>query len=622
PSLILLDIVLPGMDGFKVLNELKQEFLTRNIPVILVTSKLKESDEKIKAISIGADSFLNFPVKQEELIESIKNVLAKRNRYLRINEYKKKYADLSLMSDVEVNDNALMENLKSNYEELIQSSENLMKEVEDNEFLLNELRKSETKFKVLFNSSRDSIFLVRKKADIYIITDLNETACNYFSTSPKDAISQKVHRILNIPKNECDEIIKMLLSGSKEYVEITLNTGSNKKIDVEIFAKEIRLDKETLIFLQLHDVTEKNKNLNFLKILLRVVEESPLSIIITDLDKKIIYCNRFCTELSGYESNEMIGMHVKNLVSGTHDESFFNEVSEILSGGDIWFGEVERVKKDGNKYWEWDIITPITDKDGIIINYACIGQDITERKRLIKNLESAKLEAEKANKLKSEFLAMISHEIRTPVNVLINYANLLVEDLLDNPNELVVFSREGIQNAGKRLIKTIDLLLNYSMLETGNFELLKKECNIEDIFDEATKEYVKLFKEKNIHFDIQILNEEKKLECDKYVLVQILINLLDNAYKFTNEGKVNLKYYSNAYGKKIISVEDTGIGITKEELENIFTPFYQEDKGYSRQFEGLGLGLSVVKRYCDLMNYKIKIDSQKNVGTKVIIILQ
>ncbi len=624
PDIILLDLIMPGMDGFKVLNLLKSDTRTRNIPVVIVTSQLKDKSTKLKAISVGADSFINFPVAEDELIKQIKKVIKQNDKFLLINKYKKKLG--SIVSDkgdyVELDGEAenIFEDLKTNYSELIHLSENLMREVEKNQLLLKALKLSEEKFKILFDQSKDFIFLLKKEKEDLIIKDVNKTALIELDLKKDEILNKSLLKLYSEDSKSICNYIQNLTAGKISYVELTHKTKLGKLIEVEVTATNIVVGEEKLIYLAERDITQRNKMLQTVKKLSRVVEESPVSIIITDTDGKIEYVNKYFTELTGYEFDEVKGKNPNILKSGYHSKEFYAELWSVITGGDIWYGEFRNKKKNGEVYWESSIITPITDKDGVIINYVGLNQDITVQKQLADQLRKAKEEAERANKLKSEFLAIISHEIRTPVNVLINYSNLLIEELIDNPDELVLLSREGIQNAGKRLIRTIDLLLNFSMLETGNFELDKKENDIQEILEEIVKEFHSIAEEKKVELRIEILTKDKKVFCDRYSIIQILSNLLDNALKFTDEGVVKLKLYVNAHGKKVLCIEDSGIGINDTDLNKIFNPFWQADTGYSRQFEGLGLGLAVVKRYCDLNGFKIKVDSKKGKGSKFLII--
>lgn len=246
-----------------------------------------------------------------------------------------------------------------------------------------------------------------------------------------------------------------------------------------------------------------------------------------------------------------------------------------------------------------------------------IIHDITERKRAEEEIIKAKESAEKANQLKSEFLAQMSHEIRSPLNAVISFASLIEDEVSENIDEEFKVAFGGIRSASQRIIRTIDLILNMSELQLGTYELTIKEINLVDLFKQFHKEYDWTAKNKGLELIFESDTESALIKSDEYALMQMVINLVDNAIKYTHEGSVSLKLISNEKQNYIIEIADTGIGISEEYLQDIFTPFSQEEHGYSRRYDGTGLGMALVKKYCDIIGAKLSIESKKNVGTKV-----
>lgn len=249
-----------------------------------------------------------------------------------------------------------------------------------------------------------------------------------------------------------------------------------------------------------------------------------------------------------------------------------------------------------------------------------IGRAI-ERELTKNELISAKNEAQKADKLKTEFLAQISHEIRSPLNIILNYSSLLKEyfDDKDDPDVLEMFN--GIANSGNRIIRTIDLILNLAELQTGSYDFIPKELDLfEDILQLLIVEYKNNAKKKNIELNYSLNTKDAKVIVDEYSITQVFANLLDNAIKYTEKGEINVRIFKNDDKKLSVEIEDTGIGISEEYLPNLFKPFRQEEQGYSRKYEGNGLGLSLVKKYCELNNAEIQVKSKKGKGTKFTVI--
>jgi len=259
------------------------------------------------------------------------------------------------------------------------------------------------------------------------------------------------------------------------------------------------------------------------------------------------------------------------------------------------------------------------DKDEMQILKAAainIGRAI-EREMIRNELIAAKNDAQKADKLKTEFLAQISHEIRSPLNIIINYSTLLKEYFNEN-SDLDIFEMfNGIDSAGKRIIRTIDLILNLAELQTNSYDFAPKEFDLfEDVLQMLIIEYRNNAKKKNIELEFSLNTDNAKVFVDEYSISQVFANLLDNAIKYTEKGKISVNIYRNKKNELSVEISDTGIGISEEYLPNLFLPFRQEEQGYSRKYEGNGLGLSLVKKYCELNNADISVKSSKGNGTK------
>ncbi len=239
-------------------------------------------------------------------------------------------------------------------------------------------------------------------------------------------------------------------------------------------------------------------------------------------------------------------------------------------------------------------------------------QRLNYEDRLIEALN----EAEKSVRLKSEFLAQISHEIRTPINNILNFISLIKLQLGENLDEDLNTSFKIINRASDRLIRTIDLILNMSELQTGSYKPKKEMFDIySEILEKLYLENKYKAKELGIEFKLSRETDETYIYADKYSVEQIFINLLDNAFKFTPEGKIIITIQKEEKNLTV-HVLDTGIGISEEFLPDLFHPFRQEEQGYTRSFEGSGLGLSLVKEYCDLNEAEIVVESSKGGGTK------
>lgn len=238
------------------------------------------------------------------------------------------------------------------------------------------------------------------------------------------------------------------------------------------------------------------------------------------------------------------------------------------------------------------------------------------RKIFEEELLRAKIKAEESDKLKSNFLAQMSHEIRSPIHSILSFSSLLKNSIGENIDEELKASFEIISSAGKRITRTIDLILNMSEVQTGTYEYLAREIDVyNDVLLSIIDEFNALAKTKNLEFVVSKKTNDIKIMVDSYTVTQIFVNLVDNAFKYTNKGKIELIIERDENQKLVISVSDTGIGISDDYIPFIFNAFSQEEQGYTRKFEGNGLGLALVKNYCDMNKAEIKVRSKKNVGS-------
>jgi signal transduction histidine kinase len=275
-------------------------------------------------------------------------------------------------------------------------------------------------------------------------------------------------------------------------------------------------------------------------------------------------------------------------------------------------------KKDGSTFYIRESARLVKDDKGNVLYYEGIVEDITSQKQAEEKIIEAKESAEQSDKLKTEFLAQMSHEIRTPINTLLSFSSLIREETKEHTTDDLGQYFHYQVSAGNRIIRTIDLVLNMSEIQTGSFQLNLAELNLADLIDEIYNDYKSIAEQNGLVINLFSQEDKMKIKADEYSVHQIFSNLIDNSIKYTPEGSVTLTA-KKENSRAIIEVIDTGIGMTEEYLQNIFKPFTQEEQGYTRKFEGSGLGLSLVKKYCEFNNAKISVESKKNVGSKFIV---
>ncbi|NMB81808.1 MAG: PAS domain S-box protein [Ignavibacteria bacterium] len=250
--------------------------------------------------------------------------------------------------------------------------------------------------------------------------------------------------------------------------------------------------------------------------------------------------------------------------------------------------------------------------------YEAFVYDVTERKNVEFHTIAATTRKQKYDELITGFFTNISHEIKTPLNVIINMVSLLKSDLEANETKSINGDIHIIQTECEKIKRTINLILEMSQLHSGTYDLSFSEFDImKEIFEPLILEYTDKIKEKNLLLTMTNNLSNAKIIGDRYGIYQIFLQLLDNALKYTSTGKIEIVLYNDESNHINVEIKDSGIGIEAEYIPFLFNVFSQEDNGYSRMFQGTGLGLAIVKKHCELNDAFIDFESEKYKGTKV-----
>ncbi len=241
-------------------------------------------------------------------------------------------------------------------------------------------------------------------------------------------------------------------------------------------------------------------------------------------------------------------------------------------------------------------------------------------KKLNKYLIQAKEEAENAADLKNQFLAQMSHEVRTPLNSIISFSNIIGEEVEHIESETIRESVRIVDAEINRILRTMELILDMAQIQSGNYLVKVVKIHLlRDIVNRNISQYKNEIEEKNLKLFVINNITNPFVWADRHSLEQIFKNLIDNAVKFTASGKIEVVVNRSVNNKVEVQIIDSGVGMSPEYMERIFEPFSQEEQGYSRKYEGNGLGLALVKKFCDLNRIEITIESKKHFGTSVIL---
>ncbi|MCX8107042.1 MAG: ATP-binding protein [Ignavibacterium album] len=330
-------------------------------------------------------------------------------------------------------------------------------------------------------------------------------------------------------------------------------------------------------------------------------------------DGKILEANRKAFEIYGFNHAELIG---KNFLDLSDQKEFDKQkIDEARKNDEGILFETTHRKKDGSIV-PVEISAKHINQDGEKIIIAII-RDFTERKKLESELIQAKEHAEEMNRLKTFFLANISHELRTPMNGILGYAEMLMMDLND-PKLREMASM--IFKSSKRLHDTLDSLIDLSKLESQVQRLELENLELVTVLEDIKASFNDYALEKGLKLVSEHKHPKVYFNTDARIFNKIISNILSNSIKYTTKGEIKL-LSDFSEGNIVIKIIDTGIGISADNLSKIFEPFRQESEGFNRKYEGTGIGLTLTKKFVELLEGNLDIDSQVGKGTAVTITL-
>jgi PAS domain S-box-containing protein len=375
---------------------------------------------------------------------------------------------------------------------------------------------------------------------------------------------------------------------------------------------------------QIGIVIERKKAHETLRKLSRAIEQSPATVVITDVQGKIQYVNPKFSQLTGFAVQEAIGKNPRIMNSGAQPKAFYQELWSTILSGREWYGQFCNRKKNGETYWERASISPVRNEQGEIANFVAVKEDITQLLHYEEQLKRAKESAENANRAKSDFLASMSHELRTPLNAIIGFSEVLAERyfgaLTDKQAEYVA----DILASGRHLLSLINDILDLSKVEAGKMELDLSTVAVSSLIDSSLTMVREKAARHRITLTAQVAADVSDLEirADERKVKQILFNLLSNAVKFTPDGgsvRLSARHLKaqdpDAAGGGIrddvleICVADSGVGIRAEHQKRIFDPFYQVHGTQKMKPSGTGLGLPLSKDLIELHGGRIRVES-------------
>ena len=407
----------------------------------------------------------------------------------------------------------------------------------------------------------------------------------------------------------------------QEHMRLLTDTLANKVDELEVEVAEHRQAEEKL------GENEELFRTSF--------QYSPIGMCLTTLDGRFMDVNQALSNMLGYTSQEFREMHF-NDITHPEDLEIGGDVLHKMLSGEIPNAEFEKryLQKNGEPVWAQVNSTLLKDSAGKSLRFITHILNITERKRaeealqqyaadLERRVEERTIELTHANRAKSEFLANMSHELRTPLNSILGLSEALLEQSRGPLNEKQAQALQVIEASGTHLLSLINDILEVSKIEADKLKIYLDIISVKDVCESSLNFVRELAIKKSITLDFWNYQEVSTLYADPQRLKQILINLLNNAVKFTPEkGNVSLEVELDHEHDQIqFFITDNGIGIAPDDLKKLFSPFMQVDSSLARQYQGTGLGLTIAYKLTELHGGSLQVESAVGKGSRFIVSL-
>jgi PAS domain S-box-containing protein len=454
-----------------------------------------------------------------------------------------------------------------------------------------------------------------------IIVSWNAAAERHYGYRPEEAFGQHISLIIPPERaGEIEEILEGVAHGESVSRDTVRLRKDGARVDVRVTVSPIRDVTGTIVgaVSVAHDITARVKAEQRFR---RLVMGAPDAMIIVDSGGHIVLANEQVERLFGYASAELVGQPVEMLVPHQLRDQHVSERESYLAAPQIRrMGpgpEFSGLRRDGTQFPVEVSLSPLDTGEGIMV--AALIRDISERTLAEQAMASDRDAALAAAELKSQFVATVSHEIRTPMNGVIGLTDLLLQTPLQ-PAQLRY--AQAIRSSGRALLTIINDILDFSKIEAGKVRFTEADFDLHKLLESVVQVAAEAARDKDLEVVGYYPPElPAAVRGDEGRLRQALLNLLGNAVKFTERGEVLIRACPAAPApdgrpQVTITVIDTGIGITPDDLALLFQPFSRVDAAANRQFGGTGLGLAISRELIELMGGQLEVSSQPGQGSQ------
>lgn len=473
---------------------------------------------------------------------------------------------------------------------------------------------SEQRFRNLFENSQSVMLIL--DAENGKILDANAAALKFYGYDYATLTAMYAWELCaEGEKCHLASVFKANVAG-EECLKIKHKLANGQIRDMELYRTLIAYQNRNVVFAIIHDVTERVEAEQKVRNLSHIIENALNELYVIAIDTlKIIEANKGAQKNCGYSKEELQGMTLLDLVPSFKHSDFDKAIQALRHNTDTLVLETNFRKKNGTLY-SAEMHLQKTQYGGLPVIVAFVN-DITQRKKFEQELIAARDRAEESERLKSSFLANLSHEVRTPLNSIIGFSNLLKKENLSL--EKIRHYSSIIAGSGSQIAEIINETIQMAEIDAGTVKVELTPFNLNECLKEVFTEMSTLLPQNSpveLYSFNENLDETFMIIGDRNKIVKILTNLVSNAIKYTLDGFVSFGY-SVEGDKLIFKVIDTGIGIASEDMPRIFSRFYRAKNILTIKKPGIGLGLAIVQAYVELLNGEIKIESEIAKGTTV-----